>query len=96
MMRLTLVVAALSIAGALAVNTSAHAQFNEKYCSIGGDDESSGDLDCSFYTIGQCREAARGIGRTCMENPRLQWERMRGKSSPARKAPGRQRRRDND
>jgi hypothetical protein len=81
----------VGVAAAFAVSAPAHAQFNNKYCSIGGDDESSGDLDCSFYTIEQCREAARGIGRTCMENPRLQWDRLRSESQAGRATHNRRR-----
>ena len=46
-----------------------HAQFNERYCSFGGGQGSSGEPDCSFRTMEQCRRAAQGLGRYCAPNP---------------------------
>jgi hypothetical protein len=47
----------------------AHAQFNAPYCSFGGGPGSSGEPDCSFRSMAQCRASARGLGRYCAPNP---------------------------
>ncbi len=73
-MRPALIALVAVLAGLAAGAGSASAQFNNRYCSEGGDDQSSGDMDCSFYTMEQCRATARGIGRSCIENPQLQWQ----------------------
>jgi hypothetical protein len=35
----------------------------------------SGTLDCTYWTFKQCIDTQRGAGGTCVENPRLLWER---------------------
>jgi hypothetical protein len=80
-MRLALIGLAV-VAAALAANVRpSSAQFNNRYCSEGGAQGSSGDRDCSFYTMAQCREAARGLNKSCIENPSLQWERRGSRNS---------------
>jgi hypothetical protein len=81
-MRLTLIGLTAAVALAASVQTSS-AQFNSRYCSFGG--RGSGQPDCSFNTMAQCRMAASGLGRYCGENP--DWTRARqgygnGQSSP--------------
>jgi hypothetical protein len=46
-----------------------NAQFNAPYCSFGGGPGSSGEPDCSFHSMAQCRAAASGLGRYCGPNP---------------------------
>jgi hypothetical protein len=65
----------------------ASAQFSRRFCSQGGADESSGEMDCSFNTWEQCRAAASGLGRYCIENPELLWRERGwgGQETPRRK-----------
>jgi hypothetical protein len=68
-MRLALIgLAALMTALAGGVQ-SGSAQFNSRYCTDGGSDNSSGMPDCSYNTWEQCRASASGLGRYCTENP---------------------------
>jgi hypothetical protein len=50
--------------------------FNNRYCTQGGRG-GSGMMDCSFNTIAQCRAAASGLGRYCVENPNWRGSRHR-------------------
>jgi hypothetical protein len=64
----------LAVMAVAALTGSAHdasqAQFNKRYCTFGGSDDSGGGLpDCSFNTWEQCRMTASGLARYCGENP---------------------------
>jgi hypothetical protein len=64
-----LVMGILAIAAALAATVQpSSAQFNSRYCSQGGRG-GTGEPDCSYRTMAQCRAAASGNGRYCAENP---------------------------
>ena len=69
----------------------AGAQFNNRFCSEGGGPDTSGDRDCSFATMQQCREAARGIAKTCSEN--FSWQGRRDGGQNRNSSRGRSRRR---
>ena len=64
----------LMIAGAaeLDAQTAANADWRQlaPWCAyLGGFD---GGYDCSYYTFEQCMATARGLGNSCMPNPRAQ------------------------
>jgi hypothetical protein len=40
-----------------------------RYCTFGGNDNTSGEPDCSYWTWEQCRASASGLSRYCGENP---------------------------
>jgi hypothetical protein len=82
-MRYTLL--ALATLAVLAAAVPAHAQFNKRYCSFGGSDNSGGGLpDCSFNTWEQCRMSASGLARYCGENPFWKPEGASGNDRPQR------------
>ena len=63
-----LAIAVLTIAATLAGSMHpGSAQFNNRYCAQGG--RGSGEPDCSYSTMDQCRASASGLGRYCVENP---------------------------
>jgi hypothetical protein len=68
-MRLALIGFATAIAALAAGVQSGSAQFNSRYCTDGGSDNSSGLPDCSYSTWEQCRASASGLARYCTENP---------------------------
>jgi hypothetical protein len=67
-MRLALIGLAAVVAALAAGVQPGNAQFNSRYCSQGGGPGSSGESDCSFNTMAQCRATASGLGRYCTEN----------------------------
>ena len=77
-MRPALLALAVVLAALAADVRSGSAQFNNRFCSEGGGQNSSGDLDCSFSTREQCVATARGLNKSCIENPSLQWQQRRG------------------
>lgn len=58
--------AGLFLTGAVGL-TSARADTEFAYCAIPGFATSQ---DCTFYTLGQCQAAVRGLGTACEPNPR--------------------------
>lgn len=79
---------------AMAANApSGHTQesfFDKRYCTMGGDNESSGVPDCSYNTWEQCRASASGLGRYCTENPYWKPEGSGGKERTPRRRTGQQ------
>jgi hypothetical protein len=53
--------------------------FNDHFCTQGGGLDSSGEPDCSYRTLAQCRATASGLGRYCTENPN--WKPPQGERS---------------
>ena len=89
-MRLVLMGFATMIAILLADMPSGSAQesfFNARYCtrSMGF----GGGLDCAFHTWEQCIASARGLGRSCMENPQWRGGAAGGKEKTQRPKSGR-------
>ena len=70
-MRLAMIGLAALLAASAAAVQPGNAQFNARWCTIGGGSQSSGEPDCAFNTLEQCRAAASGVGRYCTENPRF-------------------------
>jgi Protein of unknown function (DUF3551) len=54
--------------------------FSKRYCTFGGNNN-SGEADCSYNTMEQCRASASGLGRYCGENPHFV-ETTRGDDRP--------------
>jgi cytochrome c len=67
---------------AMSASDSTGAQSNRPWCA----DDHSGGTNCSFFTLEQCLESARGVGASCQPNPRWYGERgqrQSGYESPA-------------
>ncbi len=67
-----MVIGMLALAGLTVGMQPASAQIsfsNQRYCTFAHSGDDSGEPDCSFRTLDQCRASAGGIGRYCGENP---------------------------
>jgi hypothetical protein len=62
------------------------AQYNARWCTDGEGTEESGEPQCAYNTLQQCREAASGRGMHCMQNPDyLRRERDSDRRRPVRR-----------
>jgi hypothetical protein len=63
------------VIAALAVNVQpAHTQwYNAEWCTDGSGHGESGNPECAYFTLQQCRAAASGRGMHCMRNPEYAW-----------------------
>ena len=68
-MRLDVIGCITAVAALVATVTSSEAQFSRRYCTFGGESQSSGEPDCSYNTWQQCVASASGLARYCGENP---------------------------
>ena len=76
MMRLALIATAALVAVSTAgVGTSDAQSRGPKPWCISGGAFGPGTLDCTYWTIKQCRDSARGAGGYCVENPEVLWAR---------------------
>ncbi|ETR76818.1 hypothetical protein X566_03650 [Afipia sp. P52-10] len=62
------ILAAALTAGALLAGTPATAETEYPYCTSGG---WGTDGSCSFATLQQCQAFVRGVGGSCVLNPRV-------------------------
>jgi hypothetical protein len=75
-MRRVLIALATLIAASSAGVTSGHAQSKgpKPWCIESGA-FGPGTMDCTYWTLQQCRESASGAGGMCVENPVILWQR---------------------
>ena len=59
---------ALAVLALSAPSGDAQTFFSKRYCTFGGNNN-SGEADCSYNTLEQCRASASGLARYCGENP---------------------------
>jgi hypothetical protein len=70
--------AALVAATAAGVAPSAAQSKGPKPWCVANGSYGAGSMDCTYWTLQQCRATASGAGGTCRENPEILWAQRRG------------------